>query len=272
MSESSSIDSLHCPQCRYNLFGIENSSRCPECGLEIDRDTAVSRLPWSHRRQIGRVRAFFRTALLGTFRPRLIADEMNRPVSFADARKFRLICVGVAWVCVFIFSGALVCEFSELSRGLQMGIWMALGLGLWLHLIATTGLPSVFFHPSYLPVVRQNRAVALSYYSASPLAWTPVAMLLLTVSVLLDDYLLYSNAHWVIPLLVFAGAAAAALQLACFLGSTTAILKHSTGCGSGRRTLLMLVEIVCMPAFFYCLALGVPSTALIYAVAIESLR
>src|SRR4051812_12709994 len=50
--EAAQLD-LHCPQCGYNLRGID-SDVCPECGLAIDRVAfAQSQLPWSHRRRIG---------------------------------------------------------------------------------------------------------------------------------------------------------------------------------------------------------------------------
>jgi hypothetical protein len=41
-------------------------------------------------------------------------------------------------------------------------------------LILWTGLPSYFFHPPWLPVELQNRAVALSYYATAPLALMPL--------------------------------------------------------------------------------------------------
>src|ERR1700683_5145664 len=95
--DSTKLHSLHCPQCGYNLFGIDASERCPECGLQIDRGiVGESRLAWMHRRKIGRVRAFIRTAAVGTFRPKQIADEMNRPVSLADARRFRIVCLAIS--------------------------------------------------------------------------------------------------------------------------------------------------------------------------------
>ena len=42
-------------------------------------------------------------------------------------------------------------------------------------LICLTGLPSYFFHPKRLSIEMQNRTVALSYYTAAPLALAPFA-------------------------------------------------------------------------------------------------
>ncbi len=44
-----------------------------------------------------------------------------------------------------------------------------------LSIYAITGLPSYSFHPPQLPIRRQNRATALSYYTAAPLALFSVA-------------------------------------------------------------------------------------------------
>src|SRR2546421_11397401 len=78
---------LFCPDCGYNLHGIA-SDRCPECGFALDRDQlARSRIPWTHRRDIGRARAYLRTVWLVITTPRTIADEVARPVDFDDARR-----------------------------------------------------------------------------------------------------------------------------------------------------------------------------------------
>jgi predicted RNA-binding Zn-ribbon protein involved in translation (DUF1610 family) len=80
---------LICPECGYDLRSI-NSQRCPECGLAIDRATmSVSHLPWSHRQSIGRVRAYWRTNVLVILRPKRLAEEIARPVSFFACRNGR---------------------------------------------------------------------------------------------------------------------------------------------------------------------------------------
>src|ERR1700733_5071856 len=91
-------EEFHCPGCGYNLFAIE-SEKCPECGLSIDRTAAgASQLAWTHRRSIGRIRAFFKTVELAALRPKKLAEELNRPVSYADANLFRHFCVLLAWI------------------------------------------------------------------------------------------------------------------------------------------------------------------------------
>jgi len=85
---------LICPFCGYNLRGTPGV-KCSECGKEFDRSTmTVSQIPWSHRRKIGRMRAFVKTCWMVTWRPGKLAEEMNRPVSLKDAMAFRR----VVWV------------------------------------------------------------------------------------------------------------------------------------------------------------------------------
>lgn len=198
-----------CPRCDYSLRGID-CDRCPECGESIDRATlARSRLPWVHRRQIGRIRAYWRTVWTVTFRPLQLAQEMSRPVSLANARWFWFINAmllalpaGLIWG---IFLEVTDPEFRELiymtageamltapaapgaggappiippSLFLPLGValiqpWIAGGC-LLLFLLMATAMPSYLAHPPRLPVVRQNRAIALSFYAGAPLAWLPV--------------------------------------------------------------------------------------------------
>src|SRR5215212_4566949 len=83
------LSELFCPECGYDLRAIE-SDRCPECGWTIDRDAAAtgSRIPWVHRRSIGRWRAYWRTAWLATWRIKQVAMESVRPVDEKDGRRF----------------------------------------------------------------------------------------------------------------------------------------------------------------------------------------
>ena len=173
---------LICPECAYELRGI-TSDRCPECGLVIDRATlSASRLPWEHRFVIGRVRAYWRTNLLVLFHQRQLACEMNWPVSFRDAQRFRHLTVLLAWMPAggwivafylsrFGFPIAGEPHGSTLGWALQIGLLVLALFACWLVLLGWTGALSYFFRPRQLPVVLQNRAVALSYYTCAPLAW-----------------------------------------------------------------------------------------------------
>ena len=190
---------LFCPACGYDLQCI-GSERCPECGKEVDRRTlAVSRIPWVHRREIGRVRAFWKTVWWVTSKPQDVARECARPVSLADAKRFRWTVSIVAWVPVVVAAAAW--RFAWLAPIWREGrppwveplarlVGPELGWGyyslvpvgshaisliaLLLWLAVAGGVASYFFHPGALPRLRQERAVALSYYAAAPLALLPV--------------------------------------------------------------------------------------------------
>src|SRR5437867_2292337 len=85
-----------CPDCGYDLRGL-TSGRCPECGLLIDDAAlAASPIPWAHRKRIGRGRAFWRTLVMVTVRPKRLAAAAALPVDYRDAQRFRQIVVLVA--------------------------------------------------------------------------------------------------------------------------------------------------------------------------------
>lgn len=80
-----------CPACGYDLRGAV-SDRCSECGLIVDREAlSISQIPWSRRREIGRVRAFLRTLGLVFIDSRRIRHELVRPQSWRDASWFRFV-------------------------------------------------------------------------------------------------------------------------------------------------------------------------------------
>src|SRR5687768_16311267 len=79
---------VFCEACGYSLIGIA-ADRCPECGAAYDpNELPFARIPWLHRRRIGRLRAYAATVWGVLWRPRRFAEELCRPVrvSAADAR------------------------------------------------------------------------------------------------------------------------------------------------------------------------------------------
>jgi hypothetical protein len=184
------VDDLYCPACGYNLRGLPEY-RCPECGGEFDvGELVVSQIPWAHRRVLGRFRAYWKTVLMVMFNNRRFCQETAGPVSYGDSQSFR-------WVTVLhIYFPLAVLTFAyyvlgERSLYVVLGdVWQTVGLHITLLLTAgvATGFPSYFFHPRSIPVERQNRAVALSYYACGPMAWTPLLFVIVCiVSNVFDD-------------------------------------------------------------------------------------
>jgi hypothetical protein len=196
-----SDDSLErfCPDCGYDLRGIA-SQRCPECGLAIDSDAILSRIPWHHRARTGWLRAFRRTLLLATFRPRRLAGASTGPVDFSESEYFRRLVVGLAslplvaalLVVIHVQGGSGFLSAVGPSPLGQLGsagwfpdliwqlkfIWSAgatlatVGaVAIILMLALCTAASKYWFRPASLPSSRQNRAVAISGYACAPLAW-----------------------------------------------------------------------------------------------------
>jgi hypothetical protein len=234
----------------------------------IDRTSlGESRIPWSHRGRIGRWRAYWRTVRLAARQPGKLAQEIARPASFADAVRFRrvtalLAFVPVAAIMVYLYVVSLELGIEQsigpwgssftlrqrqahggLLRGenapgwlLEWAVLAALLAGLWLLLLASSGVASYFFHPRRLPPVQQNRAVTLSYYACAPLALTPLsAGLVAGVAVILSSPLA-DTFGWVqvAGAMQVAAVVIALIQLLLWYVGTLVLLKRATHCGAGR--------------------------------------
>ncbi len=191
---------LFCQGCGYNLRGL-TGNLCPECGRSlVGLRLTVSRIPWVHRRVLGRVRAYAETVALVMFRQHDFADEMARPVCYSDAQRFRWVTVALAALPVHVAGLILWAErlTCPTTNEIVMFVWTNPWLGGLFHfawflfLAAATGLPSYFFHPKSVPIEQQNRAIALSYYTCGTLSLTllPVSTLTVMLHDSLDDTIL----------------------------------------------------------------------------------
>ncbi len=196
---------IYCTRCAYNLFGC-TSDRCPECGRSLaNLRSPESRIPWVHRRRIGRLRAYWRTVWMVTLSGRGFFDEYARPLRISDARAFQwvtlalvlaaaiIVVVTLYQVCpphvevpdffeVMVFSGTVRVP-TEWDRA-YAEVWpVGVLLGcLLLFLAAATAVPGHFFHPCGVSVERQDSGVALSLYACGSLAFLPLLVPVLLVA------------------------------------------------------------------------------------------
>ena len=184
-------DGVYCVRCGYHLRGVVGD-RCPECGYDLaGLRSTESGLPWAHRRTIGRLRAYWATVWAVTVRTREFCEEHAREVSYRDARLFQWVTIlhAIPAVMFGVWGYALkLREHVEERLAFQQGTfmptvpsiidkailenwpWVVLTACLVVFLVASTGVPSYFFHPRESPTARQNAGIAMSYYTCAPLA------------------------------------------------------------------------------------------------------
>jgi hypothetical protein len=177
-----------CPDCGYDLRG-STSARCPECGFALApfRLSSAPLLPWTMRRQIGWIRAYWRTVWLMFRYPQRVCMETARPVSYADAQWFRWITTVIV-LATCVVATPLVAEIAR-QRGAEIGPWtLACVYATLLSLVIfTPGMVSYAFQRRGMSIERQNRAIALSYYLMGPLTLTPLALALLLLARFLSE-------------------------------------------------------------------------------------
>ena len=269
-------DSLLCPGCGYSLYGIDASVNCPECGLKIDRGAiGTSVIPWTHRREIGLVRALVRTAILATFKTRKMAAEMNCPVSYPAAQRFRYACTLSIWLpaALALAVVAVVCPLLGALAWERVVGWIVVAGAGWLYLMAVTALPSLFFHPRQLAVLRQNRAVALSYYASSaPLVWWWIPLGIAVPGILIVNYLNSNSIFMVGSLLIFIGGGLALyLHFRMVIGPCQ-LIRAATQCSRARVWTMGLLVPLAWYVLFGTVLAGIPFLALYVAMILSTLR
>jgi len=273
---------LFCPQCGYDLRGL-GSGRCPECGLAIDAPTAgaASRIPWVHGARIGRWRAFWRTAWEATVRPSRLAADVAKPVELRDALAFRRAVVWVVWIPIALASAigyaSVLADYSLASAAFDWpaalfevgGVAVALAAA-WLWLLLGCGVASYLFHPRRLPVERQNRAVAVSYYACGPLAWVSlagvgaVAVMSLSVMGVAGGPLI--DAPLIATIAMFGGAVAALLH------TSVIFVGRATQRGLGRKAVVAVGLPLAWAGLLLLVVGGILGTYLLVATVVLTLR
>lgn len=281
LSTAISTPERFCPGCGYDLRGID-SERCPECGLATDHAvSATSVIPWVHRRRIGRWRAYFRTMMMAIRRPAALAADVARPVLLRDALVFRRVttalvavpCMLALLLVTFLYD--LVPIFILLDQpgefAAELIVFPFVLAAIWFFFLTLAGVQSYWFHPSSIPIVQQNRAIALSYYATAPLALTPIALALFGALPLVDLWVGPDRTFWfALPALgLLARLFTLGVVLAALRGSVV-MLRRTTHCGSAR----MLACIIGLPIAWVLLGLiflvAIPGSCLFVALLVLS--
>ena len=194
MSESAASmadRALVCGGCGFDLRAA-TADRCPECGRRFDPGHLVDALiPWEQRKWIGRVRAYVLTVLMVLFRPGALVRKTERPVSLADAKRFRRVSVALAWAALLGAAWGLR-GWAVIHKPWQGDWWDdpikvlvspwsfgVLSLGLLLALAAMSLATAAFFGGSRdTPPGRRVRVMAVGHYASAPLALLPILVAL----------------------------------------------------------------------------------------------
>ncbi len=181
LSPQSSILDVFCPKCIYNLRGIE-SERCPECGYSLSfLKIAESQIPWVHRKRIGRFRAYWRTVWWVTFRRLKLGEELARPMSVPDARRFQKMTMLHVYLAILVLTELLVFEGPQSLHAafanhtaLTVCVILVVHLCVLLAFGVTCRIGGDTIRNKNMPAGRQAQALGLGYYAAGAFAWLPL--------------------------------------------------------------------------------------------------
>ena len=249
------------------------------------------------------MKAFWRTLILATFRPKRLAGAAAGPVDSASANRFRSLIVAIASLAVIGGFVGVVSQHggtsslnlvdSDLrttSSGAGVGasweasvLWSAgatLAPVLPIGVLATVTLwslsPMCWRLPAELPPVRRRRAIALGAYACAPLGWLAICIALLAgLDVLASDQFLgeyFANGHALLWTLRHVLAWGSVFTLAAWWWTILRLLRGGTHCDTGR---LIIVAVVIPITWGIAAMLGLvalPCLVGLVRIAIDSLR
>jgi hypothetical protein len=198
------------------------------------------------------MRAYLRTTWLAIRRPAQLAAEIARPVSLDDALAFRRVTTAVIALpfilvaLIAVLSSGVMPMSSAVSMPREFGAeWVAipfLAASGWFFVLTAAGVQSYWFHPSSIPVVRQNRAVALSYYATAPLAVMPIVLPIIVMLVAVEPWAERHQAMlwYVLPIIGLVAVTVVAVSIATTLSASAVMLRRTTHCGAARVVSLVV--------------------------------
>ena len=275
LSNSVEEPALLCPACGFDLRATA-SDRCGECGLPFDRAMlTISGIPWAHRRTMGRVRAHFATQWRITLDRASIRHEAAKAQEMSDARSFRRV---NAWILALAllagfaaavyFNGDLAFLavqprdlitnligsqpptgdpwWYDLAVPWSAGATIAPVVPICLILLAfwlTGAQRFVFRVPRSYSAVQRERALCLSHYTAAPLLYLLLSVLLTIAAVCVSKALNDGNTGPMPGIVLAMGLASLAIALAALLATfarTAQWLIRTRNCGAGLACLNLL--------------------------------
>lgn len=262
-------DVVRCPQCDYDLRGID-SGRCPECGAAFDRDElARSSIPWDHRQSIGRFRAFWRTVGFVTFNPSLTGRHVHRPIDLAAAQRFRWITICFAYLGPAVLLGIAMGQVGAMSWRVVMAGMPGFGpfqplpaandwvvpwwAGVTLRPVAFSALlmtivligraADFLFRSRQFTQTQQNAASTLSHYTCAPLAFLPIASILLGIGWISVRFghLFDNPVRAIFQLMGVSGRALSLFSVLLFYFDTLWIHRRATRMSNGQTLAVALI-------------------------------
>lgn len=278
MSDTPAIaEAARCPSCEYQLTGL-TVNRCPECGRAFDpAELAATRIPWEQRRSLGLIRAYLRTVYMVTFRPGQLVGERGASLRYVSARRFAHVTTALASLPLLgAFAAFVLDDPIGWIAAAQVSDWIVIGsipiCGV-LAVAACIGLPSYFFHPRSIPMLAQNRAIALSYYAAAPLALLPLLTAPLITLGLLRSFITFRFED--LPLLVQAGSLVISMLAPVAVSSWWLLLVRLAKAIIGRPGRAWLVALL-IPVLWLVvgggIGVGLPLSFAFLGIVYESLR
>jgi hypothetical protein len=269
MTSINDDESRFCPDCGYNLRGLSGET-CPECGLNFS-GMSSSPIPWEYRAELGRLKAFWRTVWLVTFRPTRLVRAVGGPVDLTAAIQFRRIVMGMVAVAVIWFYVATVGFIDEngkpsawrfkgtetsyrvaqrisgsgLGPGWELFIAWSAGatltpvilIGLILTLWGACRSPGLVLWTMRLDPVRRERMMVISAYACAPLTWAPICVGMWHVSRTMadSDWSRIAREGWV----VFTGVTWACIGIAAITAVWAPVRVFGRGMKSGVGGILV---------------------------------